>query len=260
MDSPDDPFQPDKRPGDVSLRFIGSGDAFGSGGRLQTCFLVDAPGLRFLIDCGCSSMIGLCAQHIDPDSIDAIVLTHFHGDHCGGVAFLLFHAMAVSRRTRPLTIAGPVGVAAQVARLLEVLFPGSEGLKPRFALTYVDVQPGLGCSVGPLQIDAWPAVHTVQTRPMIVRVGVAGRHIVYTGDSAWTPALVEACQGADLLVAECYYVDTSSRWHLDHATLLAHKSELGARRIVLTHPSDAVLAQAGSLSEMLAHDGLVIPV
>jgi len=248
----------DASAGAVSLRFIGSGDAFGSGGRLQTCFLVDAPGVRFLIDCGCSSMIGLAAQHIEPDSIDVIVLTHFHGDHCGGVAFLLFHAMAVSRRSRPLIVAGPVGVAAHVGSLMAVLFPGAEGLKPRFPLSYVEVQPGIGTHAGPLQIDAWPAVHTEQTRPMIVRVGVAGRRIVYTGDSAWTPALIEACAGTDLLVAECYYFDVSSRWHLDHATLLAHKTELKAARIVLTHPSDAVLARAADLSETLAHDGLVL--
>lgn len=264
MDPPVDQPGDNRRHASVSLRFIGSGDAFGSGGRLQTCFLVDAPGVRFLIDCGCSSMVGLCAQHIDPDSIDAIVLTHFHGDHCGGVAFLLFHAMAVSRRTRTLTIAGPVGTATQVGRLMAVLFPGSEGLKPRFTLNYVEVVPGVGDSVGSgsaaLQIDAWPAVHTEQTRPMIVRVGVGGRQIVYTGDTAWTPALVEACAGADLLITECYYYDTPSRWHLDHATLLAHRAELKARRIVLTHPCDAVLARASELSETLAHDGMVITV
>jgi ribonuclease BN (tRNA processing enzyme) len=260
MDAPHEQAAPGADAAAVTLRFIGSGDAFGSGGRLQTCLLVDAPGVRFLIDCGCSSMIGLCAQHIDPDSIDAIVLTHFHGDHCGGVAFLLFHAMAVSRRTRPLTIAGPVGTRAHVDRLMSVLFPGSEGLKARFQLDYLELVPGSVTHTGPLQIQAWPAVHTAQTRPMIVRVGVAGRHIVYTGDTAWTPDLIEACDSADLLVTECYYYDTSSRWHLDHGTLLSHREQLTARRIVLTHPSDAVLARAADLSETLAHDGLIIAV
>ena len=244
----------------VTLRFIGSGDAFGSGGRLQTCFLVDAPGVRFLIDCGCSSMIGLAAQGIEADSIDAIVLTHFHGDHCGGVAFLLFHAMAVTRRTRALTIVGPLGTQAHIVRLLDVLFPGSDALKPRFALHYVEVGPGAGRSAGALQIRNWPAVHTEQTHPTIVRVEVGGRSIVYTGDTAWTPAILEACDGADLLVAECYYFDTPSRWHMDHATLQARKSSLNVKRIVLTHPSDAVLQQAGALLETLAHDGLVIAV
>ena len=242
----------------VTLRFIGSGDAFGSGGRLQTCFCVDAPGLRFLIDCGCSSLIGLAAQGIDPDSVDAIVLTHFHGDHCGGVAFLLFHAMAVSRRTRALTIVGPTGVQAHVGRLMEVLFPGSAGLRPRFELRYVEVVPGSEAELGALRVRSWPALHTAETQPTIVRVQTAGRSIVYTGDTAWTPAIAEACEGADLLITECYYYDTTSRWHLDHATIAARKASLRARRIVLTHPSPAVLERAALLSETLAHDGLVL--
>ena len=242
----------------VTLRFIGSGDAFGSGGRLQTCFLVDAPGVRFLIDCGASSMIGLAAQGVDPESIDAIVLTHFHGDHCGGVAFLLLHAMVVSRRKRPLLIAGPPGTQAHIARLMEALFPGSHGLKPRFDLAYVEVEPGHPSPVGKLMVRNWPAVHTAQTEPTIVRVEVSGRAIAYTGDTAWTSAIEEACDGVDLLVAECYYLDVANRWHMDYATLQAHKGDLKARRIVLTHASEAVLERAGSLKETLAYDGLVI--
>jgi ribonuclease BN (tRNA processing enzyme) len=242
----------------VTVRFVGSGDAFGSGGRLQTCFLVDAPDVRFLIDCGASSMIGLAAQGVNPESIDAVVLTHFHGDHCGGVAFLLLHAMVVSRRKRPLLIAGPPGTQAHIARLMEALFPGSQGLKPRFELAYVEVEAGHPSAVGRLIVRNWPAVHTAETEPTIVRVEVSGRAIVYTGDTAWTPAIVEACDGADLLVAECYYLDVASRWHMDYATLQAHKASLKARRIVLTHPSEAVLERASSLEETLAYDGLVI--
>ena len=242
----------------VNLRFIGSGDAFGSGGRLQTCLLVDSPAVRFLIDCGSSSMIGLAAQGIDPDSIDAVVLTHFHGDDCGGVAFLLFHAMAVSRRTRPLLIAGPPGTEAHVARLMEVLFPGSGTLKPRFGLDYAEVEPGHPRRIGSLTIRNWPAVHTAQTHPTIVRVEVCDRAIAYTGDTAWTPAIAEACDGADLLVSECYHLDVASRWHMDYATLQAHRPELRVKRIVLTHASNAVLERLDLLQDELAYDGLVI--
>src|SRR5664279_6098050 len=61
------------------IRFVGSGDAFGSGGRFQTCILGDIGGRRFLLDCGASSLIALKAQAIDPNSVEAILLTHLHG-------------------------------------------------------------------------------------------------------------------------------------------------------------------------------------
>src|ERR1700674_3128838 len=91
----------------VPGRVVGSGDSLGSGGRFQTCIVVDGPTTRFAVDFGASSLIALARQGIHPNSLDAILLTHLHGDHCGGVPFLLLDAMLASRRTRPLTIAGP---------------------------------------------------------------------------------------------------------------------------------------------------------
>src|SRR5687767_2987013 len=109
----------------VTVRFVGSGDSFGSGGRFQACILVDAPRSRVAIDFGTSSMIALAQQGIEPNSLDAIVLSHLHGDHCGGVPFLLLDAMLASRRTRPLTIAGPPNLERRLGEIREALFPGS---------------------------------------------------------------------------------------------------------------------------------------
>ena len=98
----------------VSVRFVGSGDSFGSGGRFQTCILVDIPGLRFAIDFGMSSLIALNRQGIAHNSIDVVLLTHLHGDHCGGVPFMLVDAMLAAKRTRPLNISGPKDTCARM--------------------------------------------------------------------------------------------------------------------------------------------------
>lgn len=71
--------------GEVTVRFLGSGDAFGSGGRFQTCILVETASTRFLIDCGASSLIGMKRFGVDPGSVDAILISHLHGDHFGGL-------------------------------------------------------------------------------------------------------------------------------------------------------------------------------
>lgn len=95
----------------MQFRFVGSGDAFGSGGRFNTCFHVAAERTRFLLDCGASSLVALKRGGIDRNAIDLILLTHFHADHFGGVPFFVLDAQLVARRTRPLTIAGPPGLA-----------------------------------------------------------------------------------------------------------------------------------------------------
>jgi len=108
----------------LTVRFVGSGDSFGSGGRFQTCIVVDGPRSRFAIDFGASSLIALAQQGIEHNSLDAILLTHLHGDHCGGVPFLLMDAMLAARRTRPLIIAGPRDLRPRLDALREALFPG----------------------------------------------------------------------------------------------------------------------------------------
>jgi len=74
------------------VQFVGSGDAFGSGGRFNTCFLVAGTKTRFLIDCGASTPVALKRAGIDLDGIDGVALTHLHGDHFGGLPFLLLSA------------------------------------------------------------------------------------------------------------------------------------------------------------------------
>jgi ribonuclease BN (tRNA processing enzyme) len=99
---------------------LGCGDAFGSGGRFNTCFKIDAKQAAILLDCGASSLVALKARHIDPNVIDAIMLSHLHGDHFGGLPFLLLDAQLLSRRTRPLVIAGPPGTRTRLDAALEV--------------------------------------------------------------------------------------------------------------------------------------------
>lgn len=89
----------------IDVLFVGSGDAFGSGGRFNTCFFVSSPTRRFLIDCGASSMIAIKQQGLDPNSIDTIFITHFHADHFGGIPFFMLDAQFFSKRTGPLTSA-----------------------------------------------------------------------------------------------------------------------------------------------------------
>ena len=126
----------------MDVRFLGSGDTFGSGGKLHTCIHVCSEETTFLIDCGASSLIAMKRFGVDPSSIDAVLVTHLHGDHFGGIPFFVLDAQLVSRRTRPLTLAGPPGLQSRVHDTMEALFPGSSRARRRFELGFVELGEG----------------------------------------------------------------------------------------------------------------------
>lgn len=117
----------------LTVQFVGAGDAFGSGGRFQTCIALRADAGYTLLDRGATSLTALKRQRIDPGTVDAVFLTHLHGDHFGGVPFLVLDGQ-FNRRERPLTIIGPPGTTARVPRAMEVFFPGSSAAPRRFPL------------------------------------------------------------------------------------------------------------------------------
>jgi ribonuclease BN (tRNA processing enzyme) len=244
----------------VSVRFVGSGDSFGSGGRFQTCILVDGPQSRFAIDFGTSSLIALAQQGIEHNSIDAILLTHLHGDHCGGVPFLLMDAMLSARRARPLVIAGPRDLQRRMTQIQEALFPGSHVMMPKFPVTWLEMDPGRPHQVLDFIVTPQPARHTAETNPTAIRVEVDGKVVAYTGDTEWTDDVAKVTAGADLLIAESYFYDKPIKWHLNYPVIAALRDKLGAHRVVLTHMSREMLAHADAVPEECAYDGLVVRV
>ena len=135
----------------MQLRFVGCGDAFGSGGRANTCFHVTGESANFLIDCGASSLPALKRERVARDDIDLVLITHFHGDHFGGLPFLLLDAQ-FTRRTRPLVIAGPEGIETRLAQVREALFENSSKTTQRFDLRVVALTPGVTQSFGAVNV------------------------------------------------------------------------------------------------------------
>jgi ribonuclease BN (tRNA processing enzyme) len=238
------------------IRFLGSGDSFGDGGRFQACILLEANGHRALLDCGATSLVAMKRAGVDPNTIDAVLLTHFHGDHAGGVPYLILDGQ-FRRRDRPLAIAGPPGVFGRMTAIFEAALPTSSANVQRFEVSYRELGPE-PASIGPLHVTALPVKHLAATEPRGLRVTVGAHTIGYTGDTEWCDAVPAIADGADLLVAECYSFEKPIPQHLSHAALLAHRTELRAKRIVLTHPGPETLARRAELAWELADDGTEI--
>ena len=176
----------------MKVRFAGSGDAFGSGGRWQTCIHVSGEGQVVLVDCGATSLTALKAQGLDPGAVDAVAVTHLHGDHFGGLPFLILDGQ-FAHRTRPLRVAGPPGIRTRLAEAMEVLFPGSGQVRRRFEVEVTELRPdGTPASLGAAVVRGWEVVHACGAPPLALRVELGGRSLGYSGDTQWTTALTEA--------------------------------------------------------------------
>lgn len=244
----------------MKLTIIGSSDAFGSGGRLQTCFHVGWSGGAFLIDCGATSLTGIFRQGIDPNSISTIFVSHLHGDHFGGLVWWLIHAVHVAGRTAPLTVVGPAGIEERFETAAEALFPGSTRAARRFDLkfrTYRDFEPleEAGVTVTPFVVS-----HPSGATSYALRFEVDGRVLAFSGDTEWVETLVPTAQGADLFICECFAFEGEARYHLNWRTIEAKLEKLAAKHVMLTHLGPEALANRDAMRHpqvSLAEDGQV---
>lgn len=243
----------------MKLQFIGSGDAFGSGGRFNTCFHVTGDSVNFLIDCGASSLIALKKSQVDINSINSIFFTHFHADHFGGIPFFMLESQFFSKRERALTLVGPVGLQSWYERVMEIGFPGSSKTPPKFSLNFIEIEPGQIHLVDGVSVTSFQAHHGNPGGPFLsLRFLCNGKSFAYTGDTEWTDQLIDLSYEVDLLIAEAYFFDKKIKFHLDLESIEKNLPRMKPRRLILTHMSQDMLVRANDLKYELASDGLVV--
>ena len=242
----------------VRVRFLGTANAFSAGGRSNACIHVSAPGVSLLLDCGGSAM-PMLKRHTDLGALNGVVVSHLHGDHFGGLPYLLMD-QHFARRERPLAIAGPRDLEPRLRQTALGLYRDFFG-STRLAFAVDHQSFGSGeIVVGGASIAAIPVIHVPESDPHGVRVRVAGRLIAYSGDATWSPALAELARGADLFICEATNFSTDDPAHLCYRTLMAHRRELECKRIVLTHFGDETLAHLDEIELGRAEDGLEIAI
>jgi len=177
----------------VRVTTVGAGDAFGSGGRFQTCIALaadEATAPSLLLDCGATNLTALRQQQIDPNQIQAVLVSHLHGDHFGGLPFLVLDGQ-FHRRTHDLTVVGLPGTRTRLEQAMETLFPGSSGVQRRFGVHVVEhvdrcpveLSP---TGLGPLRATAYEVRHASGAPAYALRVDGSHASVAYSGDTEWT--------------------------------------------------------------------------
>lgn len=247
----------------MKLTVLGCGNAFGTGGRLQTSFHVETGSGGFLIDCGATALIGMEKSGLDPARVSTILITHLHGDHFAGLVWWLLHLKYVSRPAAPLVLAGPPGLEERLKAASTALYHTALGDFSEINVRFVELSAGVNSRIGGLEVTAFEVVHPSGAPAYALRITAEGKCIAFSGDSEWTPALVEAGRNADLFICECSTVDHPIPSHLNWITLRQHLPDIAARHVMLTHMSNAMFAMREELEGSglsFAVDGLEIVV
>jgi ribonuclease BN (tRNA processing enzyme) len=244
----------------TEITFVGTSDAFGAGGRRQSAILVRGAAGGVLLDCGATTGSGLNELGIAIDEIDAILVSHFHGDHFGGIPLLLLAALYEERRKRALRIAGPPGIEARVKQLAGAMGHGIENREWAFPIEFVELSAGVRSEVGPLKVRSFATHHNPDATPHGLLIDVGDAKIAYSGDTGWFDGLPRQVAGSDLFICECTYHRNGFDFHLSHEQLVAHRDRFDCGRIIITHLGEEMADRRASSEFEAADDGLTIRI
>jgi ribonuclease BN (tRNA processing enzyme) len=241
---------------------LGTGNAFFGAGRAQSAILVEDQGGRWLLECGVTTPYLLKRQGIDPESIELVVVSHLHGDHFAGLAFLLLAAREGEQRRSVLHLVGPPQLASRIRDLLRALYSEVNVDQWPFPLEYHPLAPGESIPVLGRTIRGFAAHHMHDGSALCLRIESEGKIIAFTGDTGPLANLAEVSQGADLFICECTLAEAPPGADVRHMAvqdIARLRLAWDARRVLLTHLSSESRSAAKALKGVeLAEDGMSI--
>jgi ribonuclease BN (tRNA processing enzyme) len=185
---------------------------------------------RLLLDCGYAVPAALWAHNGDPDFLDAIYLSHAHGDHYFGIPPVIGRLWE-SGRVRELAVITQESVFGKMRDAVELAYPGILA-KCRFPLRWIPAAPDTKVEWREFRLAFAPTTHSVSN--LAIRVETAGRSFAYSGDGMFTRDSRCLFSGADVLLHEAYSFEPHPI-HGDIPGVIAMAAEAKVGRLLLTH-------------------------
>ncbi len=245
----------------VNVTVLGAGDAFASKGRFQAGYVINAAGVRILMDAGPTLLASMKRVGIAPGDLDVVLISHLHGDHFCGLPFLMLEYLYETPLRRKLTVAGPPNLEERTWALFRTMYPETDASAIAGQLEFVELEPERTQKVAGLPVQSIRTPHTLKDISLAFRLEVGGKAIVFSGDTGWTDKLIDLSANADLFLCECTYFDQPGLdFHISYTQFITERHRLTTRRLVLTHLGREVLERQSEVSVEMATDGMVIEV
>jgi ribonuclease BN (tRNA processing enzyme) len=244
-------------PTPVKIAFLGTADAFASGGRTQAGYVLQAGGRTFLLEAGPGILGALKREKLAPEALDFVLVSHLHGDHFAGLPFLFLEYVYETPRRRPLVIAGPRGLEQRTRKLARAMYPTLKPDRVGRVARFTILKPNRTVRLGNARVSAIRSPHTPRDVSLSLKLALGGKTVVFSGDTGWNEELVAFSRGADLMICECtYYAPQRDSEHIDYRMLRRNRERLKVGRLVLSHLGREVLNHAGEIDLELAFDGM----
>jgi ribonuclease BN (tRNA processing enzyme) len=219
----------------MRLTVVGCSGSYPGPDSPASCYLVEAEHddrtWRIVLDLG-NGALGALHRYADPLTIDAVLLSHLHADHCIDLtSYYVLRKYHPTGARPPIPVYGPDGTPGRLARAYDL--PKSPGMTEEFTFHYY---PDHAFTIGPFTITAVEVAHPVPAYAMRIEAG--GRTLTYSGDTGCCDALVGAAAGADLFLCEASFVeggDNPPDLHLTGLEAGQMATAASVRQLVLTH-------------------------
>jgi ribonuclease BN (tRNA processing enzyme) len=245
----------------VSVTVLGSGDAFATAGRSQSGYIVRSGKTCVLLDAGPDLLGSMKRKGLAPADIDIVAISHLHGDHYGGIPFLMLEYMYESPPKRKIHLVGPRNLETRCWRMMKLAYPRFDVKVIRPWLNFIEIEPHGEVHLGGVKISAIRSPHMQTDISLSLNLRIAGKTICYSGDSGWNEELVPFAEGADLFICECtYYESTHLPFHMNYPQLAANRDRFKVKRMILTHLGREVLDHRRQIKMELAFDSMKVEV
>ena len=230
----------------MRLTAIGCSGSFPGPDSACSAYLVEHEGFRLLLDFG-SGAIGPLQRHLDLLAVDAVLLSHLHGDHCLDLCpYVIFRRYHPGGRPPRVPVLGPRGTHGRLAAAYDPT--STDGLTDVFA--FGALEPGER-ELGPFTLQVDRVNHRVEAFAM--RLTAGGRVLTYSGDTGVSDALVRLALGSDVLLCEATFEDGPDLppdLHLTGREAGEHAAKAEVGRLLVTHippwgDADRIVAAAG---------------
>jgi len=214
----------------AQLTFLGTGSA--TDFEMGQTSLIYRGSATILIDCGPQTPVAFTRTRPDPDALDAVYITHRHGDHCFGIGALLLW-LRLARREKPLTLAAESGTLEYLKQLLDIGYSGAFLPSKCFPIKYVGFSANEPLCVSSTFLSIAETAHNVPN--CALRIEDSGLLTAISGDGLVTAQTSKLYEGCDYIVQECAYFTHDHPNHMNVERVVAVAEALSPKHLMVTH-------------------------